>query len=223
MDPLLGAALSQRTVTLFCAVRIDLTATLGRPLLLLDGAGQVTFGGETYLGRDLDFGVLDAMEVISDGGGDDAPEIGIAISPPGATAVATLASPAMQGAEVRVFVGAIDDATGAPIGTPELKFTGEVDVPALSVSTGERKLDLSIVSAFERMFEVEEGVRAQDGWHQSIWPGELGLEYMTGTDRNLYWGGNPPAGHTSSLSASARGLFDAGASYALAIARRSIG
>jgi hypothetical protein len=50
---------------------------------------------------------------------------------------------------------------------------------------------------------VDEGVRASNGYHQSVWPGELGLEYMTGTDKNLYWGAKRPVGSYTARSGSA--------------------
>ncbi|GLT01811.1 hypothetical protein GCM10007897_32090 [Sphingobium jiangsuense] len=189
------AALSQPVVWLFGAIRIDMGGIGGRlsPLCLLDGAGQLTINGETYVGADDFFGAIDSIDVISEADGEEAPEIRLSLLPPSTSAAAQLASPLMQGREVRVMVGAIDPTTGLTIGQPEIKFLGEIDVPTLSVSEGQRSLEFTVVSAFERLFEVEDGVRAQDGWHQSIWPGEKGLEYMTGTDKNLYWGARPPA------------------------------
>lgn len=162
-------------------------------LCLLDGAGRLAINGETYVGADEYFGAIDSIDVISEADGEEAPEIRLSLLPPSASAAANLASPLMQGREVRVMVGAIDPMTGLTIGQPEIKFLGEIDVPTLSVSEGQRSLEFTVVSVFERLFEVEDGVRAQDGWHQSIWPGEKGLEFMTGTDKNLYWGARPPS------------------------------
>src|SRR3546814_17704454 len=62
-------------------------------------------------------------------------------------------------------------------------------------SGGQRSLSYTAVSVFERLFETDEGARAQDAWHQSIWPGEKGLEFMTGPAKNLYFGGKRPKGH----------------------------
>jgi len=204
-DPTLTAALAEDGVTMFCAVRIALPSYT---LLLLDGAGQVTFNSETYIGLDPNFGALDSVDVISGGEGDQAPELSLVIAPPSATAAATLSSPNMQGSQVYIYVGAINPATGLVRGAPELKFMGEIDVPTLTSSNGQRSLEYSIISVFDRLFDVDEGIRASDGWHQSIWPGERGLEYMTGTDKNLYWGGKPPA--TTQASSPAFGRLTAG-------------
>jgi len=193
-DPALEAALAGPNPWLFGAIRIDMAGIGARltPLCLLDGAGRVQIGLETYIGADDFFGAIDSIDAISLADGDEAPEIKLSLLPPSGSAGALLASPAMQGREVRILVGALNPATGLPIGQPETKFLGEIDVPTLVVEKGIRRLDLTIVSVFERLFEVEDGVRAQDGWHQAIWPAERGLEYMTGTDKNLYWGARPP-------------------------------
>lgn len=194
-DPALEAALAAPAPTVFGAVRIDMAGIGGRvtPLCLLDGAARVTIGGEVYTGSDPLFGAIDSIDAISESEGDEAPEISLSLLIPEAAGAAQIASPLMQGREVRIIVGALDPATGLTIGTPEVKFLGELDVPTLVVEKGVRRLELTIVSVFERLFEVEDGARAQDGWHQSIWPGERGLEYMTGTAKNLYWGSRPPA------------------------------
>ena len=195
-DPALTAALAAETVWLFGAVRIDLAGIGGRagPLCLLDGAGRLEISGEVYKGSDDVFGSIDSIDAITESDGDEAPELLLTLLVPEAAGAAQIASPAMQGREVRVMVGAMNPHTGLVIGQPEVKFLGEIDVPVLSSSEAGRRVEFSIVSVFERLFEVDEGVRAQDGYHQSIHPGERGLEFMTGVDKNLYWGAKRPAG-----------------------------
>ncbi|WP_051132568.1 hypothetical protein [Sphingobium bisphenolivorans] len=192
MDPTLKSALAQPSVLLFGALRIALPAYTIR---LLDGSGTLQIGGETYVGCDDVFGTIAELSELSEEIGDQAPEITIKLFPPNVSAAATLASPDMQGCSVQLLVGAVNMTTGAVIGTPEVVFLGEIDVPTVDIDAqGERSVSFTVVSVFERLFEVEEGQRASNGWHQSIWPGELGLEHMTGTDVNLYWGAKPPQG-----------------------------
>lgn len=192
-DPILESALSQPIFGMFIAVRLDLTnAALGRIVRLLDGAAEIEISGELYSGIDADFGTIDTVETISDGSNEEAPELVLSLLPNNATTAATLADFTMQGCEVRVYVGAYDLTTGLIIGSPELKFLGQIDVPTLTLEKGIRRIELSIVSVFERLFENDDAVRASDGYHQSVWPGELGFQYMTGTDKNLYWGAKPP-------------------------------
>jgi hypothetical protein len=190
-DPTLTAALTLDGVYFFGAVKLEIP---GRDICLLDGAGEVTIAGQVYKGLDHQFGTLNSIDTISEALGDEAPELLLSLYPVDGVSASVLANPAMQGSKVTIMVGAIDPMTGLPIGTPEVKFLGEIDVPTLTISQGERVLEFTLVSVFEKLFEVEEGVRATDGFHQSIWPGEKGFEYMTGTDKNLYWGGKKPTG-----------------------------
>lgn len=193
-DPVLTAALATDGVYMFGAVRIDLDGigSMTGPLCLVDGAAQIDISGETYSGEHSQYGSLDSIDVITEADGQEAPEIRLTLNVPDATGAAQLASADMQGREVQILVGAVDNLSGLIIGTPEVIFLGEIDVPKLTSAKGERTLEFTIVSVFERLFEVEDGVRAQDGWHQSIWPGELGFDYMSGTDKNLYWASQPP-------------------------------
>lgn len=206
MDAALKAALAQPAPTLFGAIKIEFP---GYTLRLLDGSAQLVIGGEFYVGKDPTFGTLASISELSEELDDSAPEVTIGLFPPDVSATAELAHPDMQGSVVTVMVGAIDTLSGAVIGSPEILFVGEIDVPTIDVDgEGKRTLSYSVVSVFERLFETEEGQRASNGWHQSIYPGELGLEFMTGTDVNLYWGVKPPAGQT------ARGYSSGGAAVA---------
>lgn len=180
----MAAALEGAHVLLFTAVEAVLP---GATLRLLDGAGTVTFAGRTFVGQDPDLGVLASVEPVSDGG-EEAPSLRIALLPPTNAAAATLALPQAQGGSVLVWIGVADPTTGGVIGDPELVFAGEIDVPVLEVGHGTRLLTLDCVSIFDRFFEDREGVRLTNAFHQSVWPGELGLEFVTGVKRQMPWG-----------------------------------
>ena len=200
MDPTLQAALAAPAPWIFGAVEIVLP---DYTLRLLDGSSQLAINGHLFIGEDPTFGTLASISTLSEEIGDEAPEISIELYPPDASAMATLCNPNMQGSQVSILVGAVDPTSGLIIGHPEVKFLGEIDVPSLTIGEGgQRSLSYSAVSVFERLFETDEGARAQDAWHQSIWPGELGLEYMTGTDKNLYWGAKRPKGQQTQRSQS---------------------
>src|SRR3546814_5461725 len=77
--------------------------------------------------------------------------------------MATLGNPNMQGSQVSIFVGAVDPTSGLNIGQPEVKLLGEIDVPSLTIGEGgQRSLSYTAVSVFARLFETDEGARAQD-------------------------------------------------------------
>src|SRR3546814_8561560 len=121
--------------------------------------------------------------------GEEAPEISIELYPPNASAMATLCNPNMQGSKVSIFVGAVDPTSGLIIGQPEVKFLGEIDVPSLTIGEGgQRSLSYTAVSVVERLFEADEGERAQDDGHQSIWPGITRLDVRNSMDQNVYFG-----------------------------------
>jgi hypothetical protein len=185
LTPALDAALRADAPVVFGAVAIDLP---GYAVNLLDGAGQLAFGGRTFVGEDATFGVLAAVEPMSDGAGDSAPAIGMTLLPVDGASAAALAAPDMQGSPVTVWLGAVDRATGLPVPEPHLVFLGELDVPTLQAGAGKRSIDYSVVSVFERLFEDDASARLSAGFHRSIFPGEAGLDFVTGVDKPVYWG-----------------------------------
>lgn len=189
VDPVLQAALEADAPFLLGALKIEFP---DYTLCLLDGSGEITFGGHTYLGIDETFGAIESIDAIEESIGNEAPEIRLTLNPADGAASATLASSLMQGSRVTIFLGAFDPMSNSTIGQPEALFYGEIDVPTIDLSHGSRQVSYTIVTVFERLFEVAEGERASDGFHQSIWPGELGLEFMTGTVKTLYWGAKRP-------------------------------
>lgn len=209
MDASLKNALAQPAPLLFGALKIALP---NHTIRLLDGSAVLQIGTEVYAGIDELFGTLGGLSDLSEEIGDESPEVTVTMMPPDVSAAAVLSHPNMQGAVATIMVGAADPMTGAVIGAPEILFIGEIDVPTIGIDeSGARTVEFTIVSVFERLFEVEEGQRASNGWHQSIWPGELGLEFMTGTDVNLYWGVKPPKGASTAKSS---GFAAAGAAMA---------
>lgn len=197
LDLDLADALEGIHALLFVAVLVDLP---DGPLCLLDGSGEVSFGGETFVGGDGDLGVLAGLEQMSDGVGSEAPTFRLTINPPTNVASATLSAPANQGAPVKVWIGALNEVTGAVIGEPYLLFEGEVDQPVLSAGQGTRTLTLECVSAFERFFEDDEGVRLNDSFHQSVWPGELGFEFVTEVGHDDPWGRDEPRARSAPVA-----------------------
>lgn len=198
-DPVLQAALAADSPFLFGAIEI---AFPGYTLRLLDGSGELVIGGETFVGIDPVFGVLDTISAHEEQIGEEAPELTISLLPPDDAAASELVSAQMQGSPVRIMMGAFDPSTNTIIGEPEQLFLGEIDVPTLDFAAGSRTVSYTCVSVFERLFEMRAGERAADGWHQSIWPGERGFEFVTGSSRSLYWGARRAVGQQMSTPVS---------------------
>lgn len=191
MTPAMSLALAESVVTMFGAVRIELP---GHVIRVLDGASEVTFGGEIYGGIDPLYGTLGTADAMSDGAGDEAPAVSFGFLPPDATAIAGLANPLAQGSPVRMIVGAV--ANGAVVADPLTLFEGVLDQIDLDVGAGQ-SLDINCVSAMERFFDNQEGVRLSPTHHKSVWPGETGMDQVTGVTRKVYWGTAAPAGTAS--------------------------
>lgn len=197
MTPQLDAALADFAPTIFGAVEILLP---GYALRLIQGSGRLSFGGNTFIGRDPTYGVIDSVDVIADGTGDEAPEVTLTLLPASDAAAATLASANMQGSQVSIWLGAINPATGIVIPDPLLVFLGALDVPTLKASEHRRELEYRIVSVFEHFFTDDEGARLSDTFHRSIWPGEFGLSFVTGVEEMVVWGADTPPSSYSSPS-----------------------
>jgi hypothetical protein len=175
---------------LFGAVEVLLP---GYNLRLLDGAlAALTVNGSTYTGRDATYGTLGGVEQLSDGLDNAAPGVRMTLLPPSNTATADLADPDAQGAQVAIWFGAINRSTGLVIADPALLFLGELDVPTLEVDRGSKALQYDVVSAFERFFDQDEGVRLNGPWHASVWAGETGLQYVVAIQQQLPWGSDAP-------------------------------
>lgn len=159
---------------------------------LLDGSGSLSFGGHTFTGQDDRYGAISSVESFTDGLDAEAPTMTVTLSLASNVATAEVADPAAQGSRVSAWIGAVDPIGGAVLGDPELVFVGEVDTATLTVGQNSRALALSCVSAFERMFSGDEGVRLNDAYHQSIWPGETGLVAASAVRDRPYWGAEAP-------------------------------
>lgn len=185
MDPALAAALATSRPLYFAWAEIVLP---GATLRLLDGSAEVPMRGGTFVGRDPVYGVLDSVKGLSDSVGDSAPGVTLGLIPASDTALSVLLDPAIQGSPVTLGIGVLNMATGLPIGEPFVLFVGELDVPTPKWSENDRRLEWSVVSIGERLFQIEEGRRLSDAFHQKVWPGELGLGFVTDVEAWVPWG-----------------------------------
>lgn len=181
----LAAALRGDRPLLVGLVEINLP---GYDLLLLDGAAQIMIGGRKFVGRDDRYGVLDTIKGLADSMGDKAPAITLGLIPPGTASLAALLDHGVQGSPVTISVGCVNMQTGAIVPDPYVLFVGELDVPTPKWSTNDRRLDFKVTSIAERLFATEEGRRCSDAFHQKVWPGELGMAFVTDVETTVPWG-----------------------------------
>jgi hypothetical protein len=161
-------------------------------LRLVDGSGFITMDGHTFVGRDDTFGTLAGLTDYSDGLDDEAPSLTLTFHTATNAAMAALAAPEAQGSQVALWVGAVDSVTGQVIGDADLCFIGETDVPTQNVGLQTRSLDLTVISTFDRLLDVDEGIAMYSGFHQTMYPGELGFEFTSQVREPPNWGSNAP-------------------------------
>lgn len=188
LDPALFAEMQKPRFLFFGAVEIELEAGAIR---LLDGAGETVIDGERYYGSDPEWGVLSYVKGIADSDGDSAPAPLLGIVPSSDLALDAMLDPALQGSPVRVMLGAMDRLTGLPIGAMYTRFTGELDVPKVKWDRSNREVEFTLAGIGERLFSTEEGRRLSDAFHQTVWPGELGLAFVTDVESAVPWGAAP--------------------------------
>jgi len=188
VDGTLKAALQLHPTT-FIAVSIALP---GGTVRLLSG-GQVTFDGNLYSAWDGTYGSLLEVATVSDGSDGQATRLEITLAPPAVSAMTTLSAPAAQGSLVQVWLGAVNEATGVSIGTPDLLFRGELDRPRLAIGGNAFAIIIECGTEEGRLLERNEERTLCDAFHQSIWPGEKGLEYAVRLPRKIYWRASDPA------------------------------
>jgi hypothetical protein len=181
----LATALAGDRPPLFGAIEIDFP---GYELLLLDGAGQMPIGGRKFVGRDAIYGVVDTIKGLADLSNNQSPVVTLTLIPPASTSMTTLLDPAAQGSPVIISIGSYNISTGLPVSLPYVFFTGELDVPTPKWGTRDRRVEYRITSVAERLFQTEEGKRLSDSWHQSVWPGEMGLSLVTDVETYVPWG-----------------------------------
>lgn len=196
LTPEMTAALAAKRAKLFGALKVELP---GHTIRLLDGSAELIIGGEKFAGIDPVYGTVSLGENFSDGDPGTAPHLTLTFYPPNGTAAAELSSAAFQGSTVTLTAGAVYRATGQVVPDPFVLFVGELDTSMITISRGKRAVPCEIVSAMERCFEQDEGARLNDGFHQSIFPGELGLSLVVVDPTSLPWGaeGGRPAISTS--------------------------
>lgn len=159
---------------------------------ILDGAAEVTFGAESYTGEDSVYGTLDGIETMTEQVGTEAPLIRLTFLPATLTALADLTNPANQGSPVTIWFAALSPSTGLLIGEPEMLFFGELDTADADVNSSSTVISMNAASAWERLFDANEGQRLNNAFIQSIYPGALGAAFVISIQRDLPWGYDAP-------------------------------
>ena len=181
MDAALIAAYQTAVPIKVTMVRVDLS---GGAVGFTDG-GFVVYDGLTYYGEHPTYGVMSGISPIADGTEATTTRIDLSLLPKNDAALAAFASYTEQGARVRWWEGVVG-ANGVLVGTPELKFDGELDKPKFTVGAA-WGLVLQCGTQAERQVEENADWRLNHAFHSKIWPGETGLISVTNVKRKLIW------------------------------------
>lgn len=181
-------AFTGRVLHLVALMKIELP---GRDVQMCDG-GFLYWGSDLYDCFDELFGTIGSAESFEEKTGDEAPGGKLNFLPPSASAGASLANPAYQGARMRFWLGEYDPVTGRVVGTPELTADLAIDTVMVKAARGTRSVDIEFESAAKRLFMVMRGNALNNRFHQACYPGELGMSNATGMPRSTAWGAATP-------------------------------
>jgi len=188
VDATLKTELATASPTTFTAVSIALP---GGTIRLVSG-GTVVIGGNTYSAYSSTYGSLSMVPAIGDGADGSVSRATITLLPASGTAIADLTATNAQGSVVVIYQGAINEATGAVIGTAETLFTGELDNCLFLGGPGGWSLEIECGTEEGRLLEPNEEWVLSDAFHKVVWPGELGMENVSALPRKVYWRSSDP-------------------------------
>lgn len=191
MDSALKTALQSPNPTTCTLVEIELPEAT----LRLTNGGFVIWGSNAFISADAAYGSLDSVDTVSDGTEAQTSAARVVLLPYEDAALATLAHPDAQRSPIRIWQGAVNQSTGALIGEPEPLFIGILDYVTVSVSEDSREAIIEAITEASLQTETNAERRLNHAFHQSCWPGELGLAYVTGIERRkVYWRVESPRG-----------------------------
>lgn len=188
MDALSIAAWQEANPHAFLAFEITLPAGTYR----ITSGGQVTFGGNTYAGHDDDLGALSYVGSIDDGGERTAalPEIGLEVFT--GTGINALTATDAQGSPWVLYWGLVDPSTGAVVGTPVTVISGALNIVTLEISASRRSAVIESYSEEQFLLLPNQHAALSDAFHRQVWPGETGLNNVSGGAKDIYWRASEP-------------------------------
>lgn len=172
-----------RRAKLCTILRIDLP---GHDVRLSEG-GEVRYAGDVYSDIDPVLGTVIGYEDFSSGDADHSPAFELVWGPKDTAAAVALAHPSSQGAFAEWRWLSIDRDTNAVL-ADHRAFTGLVDNVEITLDEARLELRMGFATHIDRLLNTDKGNRLNRAFHRSVWPGETGLDFMTGTVVRPPWG-----------------------------------
>ena len=154
--------------------------------------GYIVWGSEVFVSNDLTYGTLNDMPTFSDGVDSQNTRADFTILPASQEALAAMANRKHQNTLIRAWDVDVDPQTGLMIGTPDPLFRGEADFVRL-IAGDRLEIVLECGTEEARLNSPNEDRRLSAPHHRSVWPGEAGLDFVTGLGRKIYWRQSQPS------------------------------
>lgn len=171
------------TATLALLLRIQLPQ---HTIRLCDG-GEIDYAGERYASEDAVFGTVAEVDSYTSGSAEEAPAFDLTWSVSNPVSAVAFTQPEIQGASVQWRIVSLLRETNAVL-TDRLIFAGIVDNAEILLDTGSHNLRMGISTEIDRLLNTDKGNRMNRSFHRRVWPGESGLDLMTGTTTPVPWG-----------------------------------
>lgn len=165
-------------------LRLDLPSGA---VYLSDG-GVTVFGGNTYSASHPVLGSFSQIGEVTEGFGPELPEQEIIFAPPSNAALAPLQAGAFARSAMRLWLAEYDTATGAVVGTPDLRFAGRMDKVRQQFGLRQLSIVVAFVPETEVLLFSDDGNGLSASFHKQIYPGETGHDQATGLVRTVTWG-----------------------------------
>lgn len=162
---------------------------------------------ERYAQRQGDYGAVGQLPEFEDGIDGQTTRMDLTVYPESAAALAAMADRKHQATRISVWEADVDPLTGQMIGTPDPLFQGEIDFARFSVGDN-WELILECGTEEARTNEAHDERRLTDAYHRSIWPGELGMSFVSRLGRKIYWRADQPSGVSTGGTYTGNGGFN---------------
>jgi hypothetical protein len=165
--------------------------------VFLSDGGVTTWGGNTYTASHPVLGGFSQISELSEGFGPELPEQEIVFAPPSNAALAPLQTGAFRRSPLRLWLAEYNPATGAVVGTPDLRFSGRMDRVRQQFGMRQLSIVVSAVPELEVLLFSDEGNGLSAEFHKSVYPGETGHDQATGLVITVAWGSKSTTGGAS--------------------------
>ena len=165
-------------------LRLDLPSGA---VFLSDG-GVTSWGGNSYVAAHPVLGSFSQIGEMTEGFGPELPEQEIVFAPPSNAALGLLQTGSFRRSPVRLWLAEFNPATGAVVGTPDLRFAGRMDRVRQQFGLRQLSIVLSCVPEFEVLLFSDDGNGLSASFHKQVFPGETGHDQATGLVRAVTWG-----------------------------------